>query len=116
LQQPSRGGFPVAPIERLNFQACEINAVNAAQIYGPHGWAHSGMDKWADAALFAEVVLSRHGAELVKAKVTLARQDAEVSIANAMPNSAFHMTDGTVAFDGSADAPIKLEDDTLAMA
>jgi hypothetical protein len=64
----------------------------------------------------AEIVLGRHGAELVKAKVTLARQDAEVGIADAMPNGAFHMTDGTVAFDGSAEASIKLEDNTLAMA
>lgn len=67
------------------------------------------MAEGADTTTLAEVVLGRHGAELIEAEVGLPGQDTEVRIVSAMPDGAFHAADRAVALNDRANVAVKLE-------
>lgn len=93
LQKLLGGSLPVVPVKKPYLQARQVHVIDAAQVYDPHGRGDPGAAERAYTTAFAEVVLGRHGAELIQGQITLARQHAEVGIISAVPNGTFHATD-----------------------
>ena len=104
-------GLPVLPVEWTNLETGQVDAVNAAQIYDPPCWGDSRAAEGADATLFAEVVLGRHGAKLIDAEVGLPRQNAKVRIVGAVPEGTFHVANRAVALNGRANITVNFESD-----
>lgn len=108
--------LPVPTVKRINLDARQVKALDAAQINHPSAWGNPWAAEETDAAFFAEVVLGRHGAELVETKVGLAGQDTQVRIVGAVPYGSFHAADRTVALNGRASEAVKLEGDVATVA
>jgi len=104
------------PVKKSYLEARQVNAIDAAQVYDPHGRIDSGVTERAYTTAFAEIVLGCHGAELIESQIILTRQNAEVSIISAVPKGAFHAADGAIALNGRTNATVKFEGNAPAMA